>query len=122
MNVITQGLKAADQETDSNENSQSQLKTEKEPGEINGEIDEEKSDDEKSSSDNDSDLNDKDSNNNLTGDKDTLALGMKQNSVIQPPVLTKNSGSIAVPGGKSSGPTSPNSNTLNNTGNLAGHI
>ena len=57
------------------------MKTEKEPGEAHGEIDEEKTDEEKTSSDNDSDVNDKESSNNLTGDKETLLLA-KNNSVI----------------------------------------
>ncbi len=95
------------------------MKTEKEPGEVN-EIDEEKTDEEKTSSDNDSDLNDKESSNNITGDKDTLVL-QKNASIIQSPVISKNSGTIQFPGGKSSGPTSPNNNILNNTGNLSGH-
>ena len=112
-------MKNADQETDSNENSQAQLKTEKEPGDVN-EIDEEKTDEEKTSSDNDSDLNDKESSNNVTGDKDTLVLN-KNASIIQSPVISKNSGPIQFPGGKSSGPTSPNNNILNNTGNISGH-
>lgn len=57
------------------------MKTDKEPGEANGEIDEEKTDEEKTSSDNESDLNDKESSNNLTGDKETLVLA-KNSSVI----------------------------------------
>jgi hypothetical protein len=95
------------------------LKTEKEPGEVN-EIDEEKSEEEKTSSDNDSDLNDKESSNNITGDKDTLVL-QKNVSVIQSPVMSKNSGTIQIPGGKSSGPTSPINNILNNTGSIPVH-
>ena len=99
------------------------MKTEKEAGEVN-EIDEEKSDEEKTSSDNDSDLNDKDSSNNISGEKDAALELQKNNSVISPPVITKTSGTIQIPGGnggKSSGPTSPNNNILNNTGNMSVH-
>jgi len=98
-------------ESDShNENSTSQLKTDKDMADVNGDIDEE-NEEKSSSEEGDSDLNDKDS---VSGDNKEVPKQFSNKNVIQQPELTKTNGSAIYPPKGSSGPTSPNA--LNNTG------